>query len=61
MMIKLTLKQEMRCGLDTLAQETVQWQVLVGTVMNIGFHKRRGISPLVKKLSFSRNTVLHEV
>jgi hypothetical protein len=27
-----------------MAQEREQWRVLVKTVMNIGWHKRRGIS-----------------
>jgi hypothetical protein len=36
-----------------LAQDKVQWQVLVDTVMTFGFHKRRGISSLAEQISAS--------
>ena len=45
-----------------LAQDRDRWRALVSTVMNFGFHKRRGISYLAAKpVSFSRRTVLHGV
>jgi hypothetical protein len=45
-----------------LAQDRDRWRALVNTVMNLGFHKMRGISWLAADpVSFSRRTLLHGV
>ena len=43
-----------------LARDMDRWRVLVGTVRNLRFPKRRGISRLAAEpVSFSRRTLLH--
>jgi hypothetical protein len=42
-----------------LSQNTDQWQAVVNTVMNFGFHKRRGICRLIQlTIAFSRNPLV---
>ena len=62
--IKMDL-QEVGGGFEDwmeLAQDRDRWRALVGTVMNLGVPKMRGISWLAAEpVSFSRRTLLHGV
>jgi ribosomal protein S4E len=47
--------------LINLAQDRDRWRILLNAVMNVRFHKTRGISCLAEPVSFSRRTLLREV